>query len=373
MTAPAQPPRVRVEHLGVLIPGPASAGVACRPANNNLDLARHQGRWYLAWRTAPSHFASADARLEVVSAPTLEGPWRPETTVAPGQDVREPRFTAHEGRLHLSYFLLGTDPKRFQPQGAWRTTWDGAQWHAPLLTIDADVVPWRIRRLGRRWAMLGYRGAERMYGPRPIDPVVELRWSDDLETWSPPVDLHVGGTECELVELPDGRVLGVVRNEGPTRRGGDLLVAPDLEHLHVDGIEVTPVARKLDSPHLLRWAGATWLFARRQVAHGGRYDLAPRWLGGNLAMRVDQAVWSATRKRSSLYRVEPEGPRLLLEADLPSAGDTAFVAAVPDDDGSLVVADYRTPPDRGDVAWIRGQLGPTQIVLHRLIAEPPPA
>lgn len=48
MTAPAQPPRVRVEHLGVLIPGPASAGVACLPANNNLDLARHQGRWYLA-------------------------------------------------------------------------------------------------------------------------------------------------------------------------------------------------------------------------------------------------------------------------------------------------------------------------------------
>jgi hypothetical protein len=357
---------LEIDELAVVVPGAASAGVESLAANNNLDLVRHDARWHLAWRTAPSHFASADARLELASAPELVGPWHHDATIMLGRDVREPRLVSDGVQLHLFFLGLGRDPKRFQPGGVWRSRFTADGWASPTQAIDADVVPWRIRRLGDRWAMIGYRGAERMYGPRPADPVVELRWSDDLERWSTPIDLHLGGTECELVELADGRVVGVTRNEGPGRRGSDLLVANDLDHLCAGGASVTPLARKLDSPNLICWEGSPWLFARRQVAHRGRYALAPPWLGSALAMRVDQAVWSLTRKRSSLFRIEVGDRRLHLEADLRSGGDTAFAAAVIDDDGSLVVADYRTPPATGDVAWLRGQLGATEIALHRV-------
>lgn len=37
-------------------------------ANNNLDVVAHEGRVYLAFRTAPSHFASPDAAIHVVSS-----------------------------------------------------------------------------------------------------------------------------------------------------------------------------------------------------------------------------------------------------------------------------------------------------------------
>lgn len=336
-------------------------GVTCLPANNNLDLVRFAGRLWLAWRTAPNHFASAEARIEVSSAPGPEGPWRHEQTVALGADLREPRWVDAGDRLHLWFMQLGTDPKRFQPRGVLQVSTDGETWRGPTRSLPSGIVPWRVRRLGGRWALLGYRGGEKMYSPRPADPVVELRWSDDLTSWSEPVDVLVGGTECELVELPDGRLLGVSRNEGPSRRGGDLLVGDEVDHL-----AVTPIERKPDSPNLFLWHGEPYLFARRQVAFGGRYDHVPGWTPGSLAIRVDQAVWSLTRKRSALYRVDPDTPALTWELDLPSRGDTSFAAVVVESDDSLLVADYTSPSAGGDVMWLRGQLRPTEIHLHRL-------
>lgn len=352
---------ITVEPLGVMVPGPAAAGVRCLSANNNLDLARFDSRLWLAWRTAPSHFASAEARLEVSSAPGPEGPWQHEVTVALGADLREPRWVIHQGRLQLWFMKLGTDPKRFQPQGVHRLSTDGRSWTVPEPALQESVVPWRIAKLQNRWAMIGYRGAEKMYSARPADPVVELRWSDDLESWSSPTDLHPGGTECELVELPNGQILGLTRNEGPSRRGGDLLLGPDLEHLRV-----TPISRKPDSPNLFLWQGKPFVFARRQLAFGGRYDHMPSWVPGAVAIRVDQAVWSVTRKRSALYCVNTDAPSLDWVLDLPSCGDTAFAAVVHEPDGSILVADYSSPADRGDPMWLRGQLRPTQISLYRL-------
>ncbi|NCQ61978.1 MAG: hypothetical protein GW913_15075, partial [Myxococcales bacterium] len=37
-------------------------------SNNNLDVVRHEGRVYLAWRTAPDHFAGPDTVMYMVSS-----------------------------------------------------------------------------------------------------------------------------------------------------------------------------------------------------------------------------------------------------------------------------------------------------------------
>ncbi len=129
---------------------------------------------------------------------------------------------------------------------------------------------------------------------------------------------------------------------------------------------MTPLERKPDSPNLFLWDGLPHLLARRQVAHGGRYDHVPGWFPGSLAIRLDQAIWSLTRKRSALYRVDVDRGRLVLVLDLPSRGDTSFAAVVPEADGSLLVADYTSPESGGDRMWLRGQLRPTEIHLHRL-------
>lgn len=365
-----------IEVLGQLVPGPAAAGIDCLASNNNLDLCRHENRWYLAWRTGRTHFASDRVRMHVSSTDALDGEWRHETTVDLGCDVREPRWVDAGDELHLFFMELGTNPRRFQPRRTHHLRRAGGAWERSEVPLAHGFVPWRIRRIRGRWAMLGYSGAEAMYSARAGDTTAQVRWSDDLEEWEPPVDLHRSGTEAELVELPDGRLLGVTRNEGPVRFGGDLLLGPELDQLSVRRLR-----RKPDSPNLFLWHGVPHLIARRQRAFRGRYDLAPAWLPGVARIRVDQGLWWVTRKRSALWRVDvarldrdtagrngivPADPALVHVADLPSRGDTSFGAVVVDDDGSLVVADYTTPESVGDVPWVRGQLNPTVIQLLRI-------
>src|SRR5262245_45900626 len=52
--------------------------IAVQPANNNLSIALSGGRLFLAWRTAPNHFASSRARIYVVSSPDLGRTWARE-------------------------------------------------------------------------------------------------------------------------------------------------------------------------------------------------------------------------------------------------------------------------------------------------------
>ena len=47
-----------------VVPGDGlPAEVIEQPANNNLGVVEHDGRTFLAWRTAPSHFASEVAHV----------------------------------------------------------------------------------------------------------------------------------------------------------------------------------------------------------------------------------------------------------------------------------------------------------------------
>jgi hypothetical protein len=46
--------------------------VACMDGNNNLDVVRFNGRFYIGFRTAPSHFASDKTKLYIISSSDLE-------------------------------------------------------------------------------------------------------------------------------------------------------------------------------------------------------------------------------------------------------------------------------------------------------------
>ena len=65
--------------------------IVCQKANNNLDLVKYHGKYYVAWRTAPSHFASAKTMLYVISSTDMEQ-WNYETEFHLGADMREPAW-----------------------------------------------------------------------------------------------------------------------------------------------------------------------------------------------------------------------------------------------------------------------------------------
>src|SRR4051812_3312117 len=65
----AQHYRVEVSPPRWLFPSAAlPKHTATLASNNNVDLAFHDGRLFLAWRTSETHFASANTRLYVMSS-----------------------------------------------------------------------------------------------------------------------------------------------------------------------------------------------------------------------------------------------------------------------------------------------------------------
>src|SRR5262245_65841096 len=62
-------------------------GLELSRSNNNLALALHEGRLFLAFRTAPIHFASPGARIVVLSSPDLGRSWTLETSFPNGPDL----------------------------------------------------------------------------------------------------------------------------------------------------------------------------------------------------------------------------------------------------------------------------------------------
>ncbi len=349
-----------------VIPGDGlPPGVVCQPSHNNLDIAWHQGRLFLAFRTAPDHFASADATLYVVST-TDEVSWRYEGRFHLGTDLREPQLVSWNGVLHLYFAVLGDDPLAFEPQGARHATWAGpGRWTPAEPIFPGDFIPWRIKEVAGRLSVTGYTGGGGVYEPGADEPI-RVHWlaSDDGVSWEPAVPgaevVHEGGaSETDLVVRADGSVVAVLRNEAGDEDGFGAKVctappdAPGAWSCRAD-------PRKYDSPLLFERGGRTWLIARRTLSGDGRYDLGRDDLSRAQQYVLYQATWWQAPKRCALWEVDPDERAVRHVLDLPSRGDTCFPEAVPYD-GELLVYNYTSDPSGPDLSWLEGQRGPTAI------------
>lgn len=358
-----------------VVPGPGlPAEVAPQPANNNLDVARFDGRLFLAWRTAPTHFASEDTVMYVVSSDDDGETWAWEATVALGTDVREPNFVAIGDTLHLLFAVLGDNPLDFEPQGTRRITRTApGDWTAPVEALPVGFIPWRVKAIDGRTHLVGYTGGENIYEPGGAP--IEVHWlvTDDAVTWEAAVPgqpiVHVGGgSETDLVILDDGSLVAVMRNEAGDDDGfGSKVCRAPADDL--GDWECAPDPKKYDSPLLFVEGGAVWLVGRRNVTDTGAFDLDRDDLS-----RADQfltysgAYWYEP-KRCSLWRVDPETLTVAWVLDLDSRGDTCFPEALPEGEGVWTVYNYSNDPEGPDWEWIRGQTQPTNIYRQTLVIE----
>jgi len=360
-----------VEDTEQVVPGAGlPPEVAPQPANNNLDVIRFDGRLFLAWRTAPTHFASADTMMYVVSSDDDGATWAYEASVALGTDVREPNFYASGDTLHLLFAVLGDNPLDFEPQGTKRITRTGAgQWTTPVDALPVGFIPWRVKPIDGDLNLIGYTGGENIYEPGGAP--IEVHWLvEDGDAWAAAVPgqpiVHTGGgSETDLVVLDDGSIVAVMRNEAGDDDGfGSKVCRAPADDL--GNWECAPDPRKYDSPLLIQQGGVVWLVARRNVTDSGAYDL-----GRDDLSRADQfltysgAYWYEP-KRCALWRVDPEALTVTWELDLPSRGDTCFPEALDDGDGTWTLFNYSNDPDGPDWDWIRGQTQPTNIYRHTL-------
>lgn len=333
-------------------------------AHNNLDVVWHDGRLFFALRTAPSHFASTETRLFVVST-TDQVEWRFEGRFHVSRDLREPRFLSLNGRLWMYFAVLGTDPLAFEPGGTRRSEYLGpGEWTPPEDAFGADFIPWRIQVHDGVAYLIGYGGGAGVYTAEG-DPL-EVEWlkSSDGETWSPvgaqAKVLEGGVSETDFALLDDGAVVAVGRNEAGDADGfGSKICRAEAGALGDWRCATDP--RKYDSPLVLTDGRKVWLIARRNVTETGNYDLGLDDLTPEQRWGRYQADYWGKPKRCSLWSVDPQALTVEHVLDLPSAGDTCFASAIPLGARTWLVYNYSSPFEKGDISWLQGQNAETLI------------
>lgn len=357
-----------------VIPGPG-IDVPVMPANNNLDIIEHDGAFFLAWRTAPSHFASAEAALHIVRSADQQS-WSHEATIQLDTDLREPRFLSVDGDLLLYFAALGSSATDFEPGQTHRVARgaDGT-WGAPELVFDDGFIPWRIYAWDGAPVMVGYVGGEEIYDlgdTGEYDPQLEVKLltSADGRAWSALVPgaetVHTGGgSETAIARLADGALVAVMRNEAGDDDGWGSKVCR-AEAGALAAWTCAPDPRKYDSPLVFRHGDRVWLIGRRNLTDTGNYDLGYDHLDAREATLQYQVDYWNHPKRCSLWEVDPVGLTVSFVLDLPSRGDTCFASALHAGGDDWVVYNYSSPVDGPDLDWLQGQLGETRIYRQTL-------
>lgn len=340
-------------------------------ANNNLDATRHSdGRVYLAWRTAPDHFAGTETIIQVVSSED-EKTWRFERRLTLRTDLREPRLLSLNGSLFLYVSKLGHDRWAFEPRGVLMTEKraDGSWSQLDDIHLPGYIA-WRTRIEAGQPLMTAYLGGEAMYrfNGKPIR--VDLLTTKNGRDWLPvdPKQRSVyvgGGSEADFTLDSRGALFGVIRNEAGDSTGFGSKVC-EAEPGQLAKWKCHSDVRKFDSPNMFRVGDEVYLLARRNVTLSGRYALeaSPFQLFDNIR---NQLSYVTTGKRCSLWHFDRKAHDVKFLKDLPSRGDTCFPAVVKTGtEGELAVYNYSSPIDGADVPWSVGQRNPTHIYRHVL-------
>jgi len=346
------------------------AGVELQNANNNLDVVAHDDRIFLAFRTAPSHFAGRRATLYVVSTADQET-WEFEATFHLEKDLREPRLLSWNGRLFLYFAVLGSNPLNFEPgvmMFSERTA--PGEWTEPEEFYEEGFIAWRTKTINGTPYMLAYVGGEGIYDVDPEPMRVHWLTTSDGANWEPvvpaqPVVLEGGCSETDFVFLDDGTLIAVCRNEMGDESGwGAKICRAEAETL--GDWQCVGDTRKYDSPLMFRHGDEVYLIGRRNLNDSGDYDLGFDDLNTTLQHLLYELDYWIHPKRTSLWHVDPQTLEVEFVLDLPSRGDTCFPGLIELDADRFLVYNYTSPLDGPDTIWVLGQLGPTQILRQEI-------
>jgi len=79
-------------------------GIDILHSNNCLSIATYQDSLYIAWRSAPMHFASKKTKIFIMSSQNDGLVWTKEHEIELGSDAREPYLVEIAGKLYFYFF-----------------------------------------------------------------------------------------------------------------------------------------------------------------------------------------------------------------------------------------------------------------------------
>ncbi len=343
--------------LEKLVPGDKlPTGLKLGRSNNNLDLTQFKGRYYFAFRTAPTHFASTETIIYVLSSKNLEK-WEYETEFNLKDDLREPRFLVFKNKLILYFFRGGSNPLAFAPKHIYATERTAkGKWTEPKEIYEPGYVDWRAKVHNGKAYMSVYYGAG-LYTNENEPGSLRLLVSDDGYNYR-----MVGGKEARTKYSSEegefefdnkGNLWATVRLE---MLGGEVCFAPKKD---LSAWDCKFTNYKFDSALMFRRKGEFYVVARRNI--DGPYNKQSKLIPSALRSKLYLVRYSGTRKRTALYRLNKEKKELEPLFDFPSRGDTAYAGITQLDENKYLLFNYSCDIDGFDWSWIFGQLIGTNI------------
>lgn len=338
-------------------------------SNNNLALARFQGHYYLAYRSAPTHFASPKTQMIVLSSKDDGQNWVIEKSIEAGTDLREPFFFELNGELHFTYMTLGKKMFKFEPGQSFQMVLKapGGEWTDALPVIPKGEMIWEIKVRTHpvlspdrpiAW-MTSYEGNH--YQGTASNIRVNFRISKDGINWVPVrgdgnPTVYTGGVSEVAFEFDDhGNLFAIGRNEdGDSTGWGTQHFFANAVGLGSWEFRAQSDSFRYDSPRMFKWKDKLFLVSRKDV--GGPFDRGARRFGFQFQKWWYLIRYSLKPKAVALYELNTKTQELEEVTELPGAGDTAFPSIVQVNENEFKIGNYTSPLNKKRWKWIRGQL-----------------
>jgi hypothetical protein len=329
-------------------------------SSNNVTIAMHEGRLYMAWRNAATHFASRKTQMLVMSSGDMGVSWKAEKIIALGTDVREPFLMSANGKLIFQFFEAGSNPFKFEPRHMMRTIrQEDGSWSEIEVWGTPGEIPWEVKQRNGTWYMTSYIGDHYSAGASQIN--VHFSKSTDALNWEPvnpaqPVVYTGGVSEVGFEFTKSGEMFAVTRNEDGDSTGfGSQVATASNWGASAWQFPEKSNPNRYDSPRMFRHNDDLYLVARRDI--GGPFmSHDPRFMPFDVMKWWNLVRYSLRPKRTALYRVNQETKSVEWLQDLPSAGDTAFASIAQLDNDHFMIANYSSPVNDGYFSWLHGQI-----------------
>ncbi len=333
------------------------SNVHTRNSNNNVDLVRYKDKFYVAFRTAPTHFASKKTKIYIISSTDFQN-WKYEADFFVGADMREPRFAIFHEQLHLYFFEGGKKMFRFEPKYIWATTLRDTGWSDKMKTNLDGFVDWRFRTQNDKLYLSAYYGFNLYNSGHHAN--LRLFTSEDGLNFMPlseqPQVTTLGAEEGEFIFDKEGNIWSTVRLEG----SGSYLCFASKDSLGKWTKKFSKL--KYDSALLLDQDDDIFLISRRHL----KGDATQVEIPNKKERRKNLIRYSFSKKVTALFKINKEKMEIDHVMDFPSTGDTAYPAVARADDGSYYVLNYSSNINKRKKIWIGGQLGKTYLYQTQL-------
>ena len=335
----------------VFVSGHDVTNMDCRtdicPHNENTDLVKWSGSYWLVHRSAVSQVLGPNSSLWIYRSPDGVNFTRVAQIQAPiDRDIRDPHFFIVGSQLRIKALtrlpVTSSRDSNVDTVAVVTTSTDGMTWTPAQPIGPHEWSFWRIQKQGSTWYTAAYHDG---------DTAVTLFSSTDGTSWIKGADIYTYAAdtplETELVFMPSGRMLALVRMDGT-----------DAELLGADGRLRTKVC----------WAQPPYShFDCPQELYGQRLDGPVAFFQGErLYVIAREHLQPSQRKRTTMFELTGNfegGPLVITKRfELPSAGDTSYAGVVHTSPTEIAVSWYSSDLKQ-DEPWALGILDLSDIWL----------